>query len=48
MAQREGYTVPDTYVFAEDYTGTSLNRPEFARVRDLVRQGLVQAVIAHD
>jgi len=40
--------VPDTHVFVDDYTGTSLNRPQFTRLRDLVHQRLVQAVIAYD
>src|SRR5262249_40627585 len=48
MAQQEGYTVPESHVFVDDYTGTSLNRPQFAPLRDLVRQGLVQAVFAYD
>jgi site-specific DNA recombinase len=48
MAQQEGYTVPDTHVFVDDYTGTSLNRPQFTQLRDLVRQRLVQAVFVHD
>ena len=37
-----------THVFVDDYTGTSLNRPQFAQLRDLVRQRLVQAVFVHD
>src|SRR5438128_1652055 len=48
MAQQEGYTVPDTHVFVDDYTGTSMNRPQFKRLRDLVQQHLVHAVIVHD
>jgi site-specific DNA recombinase len=48
MAQQEGYTVPDTHVFIDDYTGTSLNRPQFKHLRDLVHQRLVQAVFVHD
>jgi site-specific DNA recombinase len=48
MAWQEGYTVPDTHVFVDDYTGTSLNRPQFTQLRDLVRQRLVQAVFVHD
>ena len=39
MARQEGYTVPDTHVFTDDYTGTSLNRPQFAPLRDLVGNG---------
>src|SRR5438445_9447814 len=48
MAWQEGYTVPDTHVFVDDYTDTSLNRPQFTQLRDLVRQRLVQAVFVHD
>src|SRR5215471_4989556 len=48
MALKEGYTVPDTHVLVDDYTGTSLNRPQFTLLRDLVRQRLVQAVFAYD
>src|SRR5262245_9400480 len=48
MARQEGYTVPGTHVFVDDYTGTSLNRPQFTRIRDLVRQRLVHAVIVYD
>src|SRR5262245_34477066 len=48
MARQEGYTVPDTHVFVDDYTGTSLNRPQFTRLRDFVRQRLVQAVFVYD
>src|SRR2546425_12938717 len=48
LAQREGYTVPEMHIFMDDYTGTSLNRPQFKHVRDLVQQRLVQAVIWHD
>jgi len=48
MAQQEGYTVPDTHVFTEDYTGTSLNRPQFTQLRDLVHQRLVHEVFVYD
>ena len=48
MARQEGSTVPDTHVFVDDYTGTSLNRPQFTQLRDLVRQRLVQAVFVYD
>src|SRR2546426_10469491 len=43
MAQQEGYTVIDTHVFIDDYTGMSLNRPQFTPLLALVRQRLVQA-----
>jgi site-specific DNA recombinase len=48
LAQQEGYTVLDTHIFVDDYTGTSLNRPQFTKLRDLVRQRLVQAVFVYD
>src|SRR5690348_8996123 len=48
MARQEGYTVPESHVFVDDYTGTSLNRPQFAQLRDLVRQRLVHAVFVYD
>jgi site-specific DNA recombinase len=48
LAQQYGYTVPESHVFVDDYTGTSLNRPQFTMLRDLVQQRLVQAVIVHD
>src|SRR5262245_57732958 len=48
LAQQDGSTVPDTHVFVDDYTGTSLNRPQLTALRDLVRQRLVQAVFVYD
>jgi site-specific DNA recombinase len=48
MARQEGYTVPDTHVFVDDFTGTSLNRPQLTQLRDLVRQRVVHAVFVHD
>jgi site-specific DNA recombinase len=48
LAHQEGYTVLDTHVFVDDYTGTSLNRPQFSPLRDLVRQRLVQAVFVYN
>ena len=48
LARQEGYSVPDTHVFVDDYTGTSLNRPQFTKLRDLVYQRLMHAVIAYD
>src|SRR5437870_2896729 len=47
LAQRAGYAVPETHIFVDDYTGTSLNRPQFTKLRDLVHQRLVKAVIAY-
>src|SRR5499427_9954879 len=48
MAQQEGYIVPDTHVFVDDYTGMSLNRPQFTKLRDLVHQRVVHTVIVYD
>src|SRR5262249_50182063 len=48
MAQREGYAVPDQHIFVDDYTGTSLHRPQFTRLRDLIRQRVVHAVFVYD
>src|SRR5438552_1670337 len=48
LAQQEGYSVPDTHVFIDDYIGTSLNRPQFAKLRDLVHHRLVHAVFVYD
>jgi site-specific DNA recombinase len=48
LARQQGYTVPETHIFQDDYTGTSLRRPGLTAVRDLVQQGLIQAVLVHD
>ena len=48
LARQQGYTVPESHIFQDDYTGTSLNRPQFLKLRELVRQRLVSAVIVHD
>ena len=48
LAQREGYTVPPAYVFAEDYTGTSLNRPQLQQLRALVRGKGIHALVVYD
>jgi site-specific DNA recombinase len=37
-----------TSIFIDDYTGTSLNLPQFTKLRDLVHQRLVHAVFVHD
>jgi site-specific DNA recombinase len=46
FARREGYTVQ--WAFQEDYTGTSLNRPQLKALREIVRQRLLEAVIIYD
>ena len=29
LAQQAGYAVPESHIFVDDYTGMSLNRPQF-------------------
>jgi site-specific DNA recombinase len=48
LAREQGYTVPESHIFQDDYTGTSLHRPQFTKLRDLVRTQAVAAVIVHD
>src|SRR5205809_6015313 len=48
MARQEGYAVPETHIFVDDYTVTSLNCPQFTQLRDLVRQRLVRSVFVYD
>ena len=48
LARQEGYTVPESHIFVDDYTGMSLNRPQLTKLRDLVYQRLVQTVYVYD
>jgi site-specific DNA recombinase len=48
LSLKHGYTVPDRHIFVDDYTGMSLNRPEFTKLRDLVAKQLVVAVLVYD
>src|SRR5215813_7712733 len=48
MARQEGYTVHETHIFKDDYTGTSLNRPQLQQLRALIQARLIQAVIVYD
>jgi site-specific DNA recombinase len=48
LASQQGYTVPDAYVFQEDFTGKVLDRPLLPHLRELVRTRAVQAVIIYD
>jgi site-specific DNA recombinase len=43
LAGREGYTVPESHIFVDDYTGTTLKRPALTKLRDLVGQRLNRA-----
>lgn len=47
-ADREGYVVPESYRYVDDFTGTSLNRPELKKLREALSARLVQAVIVYD
>ncbi|HEY3288493.1 MAG TPA: recombinase family protein [Anaerolineae bacterium] len=44
-AEQNGLTV--TAVYKDDYSGASLHRPEFSKLRESVRQGAVNAVIIY-
>jgi site-specific DNA recombinase len=46
--EQHGALTATNHVFVEDYTGTSLNRPQLTKFRDLVHQRLVQAVFVYD
>jgi site-specific DNA recombinase len=48
LAEREGYLVPPEYIFKDDYTGRSLNRPELPKLRALVRSQSILAVISYE
>src|SRR5262245_14177495 len=39
LAQHHGYTVPEHYIFVDDYTGKSLNRPQFTLLREVISEG---------
>src|SRR5256885_15302160 len=47
-AQAQGYTVPADWVFEDEgYSGATLARPGLERLRDLVAEGQVQAVLVY-
>jgi site-specific DNA recombinase len=48
LATQQGYHVDPAHIFTDDYTGTSLNRPQLRRLREVVRSGAVQTVLVHD
>jgi site-specific DNA recombinase len=48
LAAQQGYTVPESYIFREDYTGTVLDRPRLRALRELVRTRAIQAVAVYD
>jgi site-specific DNA recombinase len=47
-AQAQGYTVPEGWIFEDEgYSGATLARPGLERLRDLVAEGQVQAVLVY-
>src|SRR5262249_30625734 len=49
LAQREGYTVPDSHIFIDaGISGTTLERPALRRVRELVGAQAIRALIILD
>ena len=47
-AQTHGYTVPEGWIFEDEgYSGATLARPGLERLRDLVAEGQVQAVLVY-
>jgi site-specific DNA recombinase len=44
-AQVNGFTVPEEYIFREDFSGMRIDRPELTQLRKLVQQQAIQAVI---
>lgn len=44
-AAKNGITVPEEYIFAEEHTGTEFSRPLFDRVKRLCEQRQIDAVI---
>jgi len=48
LGAREGFTVPESYIFQEDHTGTVLRRPVLNKVRELAQQQAIQVIIVYD
>jgi len=46
-AEAHGITIPEEFIFREDFTGFKLDRPEFNKVRKLVAEGGVACVIIY-
>jgi len=46
-ASEHNLTVPDEYQFLEQWTGTELDRPKLAIIRDLIRQQAISAVVCY-
>ncbi|MFC2062782.1 recombinase family protein [Chloroflexota bacterium] len=46
-AVTEGYQVPEDLIFIETYSGLTLDRPEITKLRDALKGGSIDAVIAY-
>ncbi len=44
-AQLQNLHVPEEYIFREDHTGKALDRPEYSKIRSLIRERKISAVI---
>jgi len=47
LAQEKGYAVPEEYCLSEDASGADLDRPLLTRARELVKAGLVKALVCY-
>jgi site-specific DNA recombinase len=49
LAEREGYTVPEAHVLIDEgISGTTMDRPDLRKLRDLVNVRTISAVIVYD
>jgi site-specific DNA recombinase len=49
LADELGYTVDQEHILIDEgYSGATLDRPELQRLRKLVDQGVIQAIMCHD
>jgi DNA invertase Pin-like site-specific DNA recombinase len=48
LASKSGYTVPDSHVFTDEMSGTTLARPGLQQVRDLITRRAIAALVVYD
>src|SRR6266850_6915992 len=49
LAEREGYTVPETFVLVDEgISGTTMDRPQLRKLRDLVNTSTIAVAIVYD
>src|SRR5262245_18220245 len=48
LASQAGYAVPDSYVFCDEMSGTTLDRPGLRQLRELVTRRAIAAVVIYD